>query len=840
PEPEVVKKPFPWWIIVVIVVVVVIGGVVAFLLARGEPELAITAAASAEPVIAGQDLTYTITISNTGSGRAEGVVLTDTLPAGVTFVSASTDECQPTQAESVIACQLSEPVRENVQIDLIVAVDGSTRGIITNTLLLRSADTESPEEVIQSQTATSAVGQVALAVEMTGPGSARADQEIMYQVLVNNGGPSHARDVVVTYARPAGILGASAASSKGNCSDTGTELLCELGGIEADASLPVTITVVPGPAVVGTLDGVVTVTDSDGSTVEAPQVTTQVESATGLALAVNPSSNLALLGEEFQYTVSIWNNSPLAANDVQLSYTLPEGWEYVSTEPECAQQLFGGQVTLLCNFGSLPADPGDVRSVVISLLPTVEGATSNTFLVSSANLPDAEFALETQVAKAFSSVGLHFDGVNDWIELQEFNVPESFTVEMWINPETSRDQQSFIGKHTAAGDNIFLIGYWDGGLYVTLNGQTYTAGTKATGLYHLAVVIEKRTLSQSIVTVYQNGQVFWDREFASVLGTNISGKPWVLGQDWDGDVPTDFFDGAMAEVRIWDHPRTQEQIAQNMELRLNGDEPGLVAYWPLTEQTGVVAGDRAGNGYDGALKSGPIWVDATPPADFGMALQLDGVNDYLFIPDTPSLDLTAFTISVLVRPTQVTGDWQPLVVKEASDGGTRNYGLYINPNTPTIHYSFHHSDCQTWRSYNSNASLTLNEWNHVVMTYDGNTFQLYINGNLDSSRSIASPVCQNDHPVLIGRELARFQPFAGSIDEVRIFNRALSADEILATLGQPLRGNETGLVGYWRFDESENNRVFDMSGNGNDGNLFQGPIIFFPTLFPIIPDRMRQ
>ncbi|MCI0578382.1 MAG: hypothetical protein L0331_19535, partial [Chloroflexi bacterium] len=611
---EVVKKPFPWWIIVVIVVVVVIGGVVAFLLARGEPELAITAAASAEPVIAGQDLTYTITISNTGSGRAEGVVLTDTLPAGVTFVSASTDECQPGEVAGVVLCTLSDAVDggDTIQIDLTVTVDGAVRETLLNTITLKNVGQEG--EAIQGQTATTVVGQVGLSVDLAGPESAEAGQEVTYQVAVNNSGPSHARDVVVTYPLPAGVLGANAASSKGNCGEAaGGELRCELGVIESGATIPVTITVVPGPGSLGALIGAVTVADGDGATLESSPVTTQVTSATGLSLAVNPSSSQALLGEVFQYTVSLWNNSGQVVNEVELSYALPEGWEYISTEPECAQQLFGGQVTLICSFGSLPADPNDVRSVVIALLPTVENVTSNTFVVTSANLPEAQVVQETRVAKAFSSVGLYFDGANDWVALPDFNVPESFTVEMWVSPEASRDGQAFIAKQGAAGSSIFRVGYWEGGLQVGLREEKYTAGDKLTGLYHLAVVVEKRTLSQSMVTVYQNGQVFWDREFAEVLGADISGGPWTLGQLTAGGVTGSFFGGAMAEVRIWDHARSPEQINQFMEQRLEGNEAGLIAYWPLVETSGTVVTDQSGRGRDGQPMNGLVWIASNEP-----------------------------------------------------------------------------------------------------------------------------------------------------------------------------------------------------------------------------------
>ncbi len=63
-------------------------------------------------------------------------------------------------------------------------------------------------------------------------------------------------------------------------------------------------------------------------------------------------------------------------------------------------------------------------------------------------------------------------------------------------------------------------------------------------------------------------------------------------------------------------------------------------------------------------------------------------------------------------------------------------------------------------------------------------------------------------------------PFAGTIDEVRIWNYARSQTEIRRDMCRRLTGNEPGLVGYWRFDECSGNIAFDASGNGNHGTLY--------------------
>jgi uncharacterized repeat protein (TIGR01451 family) len=210
----------------------------------------------------------------------------------------------------------------------------------------------------------------------------------------------------------------------------------------------------------------------------------------------------------------------------------------------------------------------------------------------------------------------------------------------------------------------------------------------------------------------------------------------------------------------------------------NVDMAGNVLLLHLNEPTGAVAfADTSGQDNNGSC-SGTACPIAGRPGEFSNALYFDGVDDYVSVPDSPALDLTTFSIGVWVKPTQVKNGYQPLIVKEKNTGWARNYGLFIVPSTMTVHFSFQAGNCTTWRSYSSIGSMTQNAWNHVMMTYDGSRFKLYLNGSLDTSADIASSVCQNNEPLKIGRELSAYTPFVGYIDEVAIFDRALSPDAI--------------------------------------------------------------
>ncbi|MFO0052101.1 MAG: LamG-like jellyroll fold domain-containing protein, partial [Dolichospermum sp.] len=200
-------------------------------------------------------------------------------------------------------------------------------------------------------------------------------------------------------------------------------------------------------------------------------------------------------------------------------------------------------------------------------------------------------------------------------------------------------------------------------------------------------------------------------------------------------------------------------------------------------------------------------------------LSFNGVDNYVEIPHSAALSLNTFTLEAWVNQTQIKGDWQPIITKGANNGYEVNYGLFIRPNESRLHFAFQDSN-GNWQYINaSQASLTLNQLTHVAATYDGAKLSLYINGQLDTSVDWVGTPLQNNYPVKIGRELNAWNPFAGQIDDVRIWNVARTQTEIQANYNQQLVGNETGLAGYWNFNEPSGSTALDKTINGNNGNI---------------------
>ncbi len=123
------------------------------------------------------------------------------------------------------------------------------------------------------------------------------------------------------------------------------------------------------------------------------------------------------------------------------------------------------------------------------------------------------------------------------------------------------------------------------------------------------------------------------------------------------------------------------------------------------------------------------------------------------------------------------------------------------------------------------GSMNLNTWYHVAGTYDGDSVKVFINGIQQGSLYMPTGMVPGTaYPWRFGRlsdpSQAQTRYWSGQIDEVRIWNRSLTASEILARYDHHLDpAQETGLVGYWRFNDGNGTTVTDQTSNGNNGTL---------------------
>jgi hypothetical protein len=206
-----------------------------------------------------------------------------------------------------------------------------------------------------------------------------------------------------------------------------------------------------------------------------------------------------------------------------------------------------------------------------------------------------------------------------------------------------------------------------------------------------------------------------------------------------------------------------------------GDDEGLIGYWSFDEGSGDVAEDSSGNGNDGNLVRDPEWVDGK----YGKALKFSTAQRHkVEIPHSDSFATIteAVTMEAWVNPANFSA-WFSFGVK-----GDITYGMFINP---ARYVRIHYSGGSTLDTPAN--SINANEWTHVVGTYDGTTVRIYLNGEVKAEMDASAAIAANASSYVIGGTQESRDWFDGMIDEVKLYNRGLTEDEVK----ESMKGSDT-------------------------------------------------
>ena len=200
------------------------------------------------------------------------------------------------------------------------------------------------------------------------------------------------------------------------------------------------------------------------------------------------------------------------------------------------------------------------------------------------------------------------------------------------------------------------------------------------------------------------------------------------------------------------------------------------------------------------------------------SLSFDGGNSVEVSDINSSLDdiSNEITIEANIYVHQIpNGNHSRIVHRSEGVGGVSNrYGFSVTP------VEQGNGKLEFWieniAGIQSSYSLNLNQWYHVAGVYDGNQISVFIDGQLAGFTEASGSFQVDEWPFWIGSANGNSH-FIGKIDNVRIWNQALSEEMLSQYSNCPPSGDEEGLVGYWDFEEGSGINVSDISGNGNDG-----------------------
>ena len=501
----------------------------------------------------------------------------------------------------------------------------------------------------------------------------------------------------------------------------------------------------------------------------------------------------------------------------------------------------------------------DGKDVVNGVVMDRSGSNANGNLLGP--IATSTFYKLGKIGQAFN-----FDGTDDYVTLgtpAALSSTAEVSLSAWVYVNVAGGNYSIIHDVTAGGSHgqygLSIIATkmrlsWSNG--VTAANFESTSAVESVGTWQHLVAVRSGSAGNLSVTLYVNG--------VSVPGTFITGgsstsvysslQGLAIGRA--GALSLQYFPGLIDDARIYNRALSATEVkalylagggkqnaSQNLKLT-----SGLLGLWSFDGKDVVngVAMDRSGNGNNGNL-GGPVATSTFyKPGKIGQSFQFDGVDDQVKVFNNGTIfnpGTSNFTYSAWVK---VSGGSGTRMIIGMYNGGIGLVQFYISGSN-FASFVIRDSSAVTSTAAGSTA-LNDGQWHHVVGVRTGGSGGgplVYVDGVLVNTGStgianvsvpcttlfiggsITSAVC-SDNPATANESF-----FNGLIDDVRIYNRALSATEIKAlylagggkvNVSQNLKLT-SGLVGLWPFDGKDvvNGVAKDRSGSGLDGNLF-GPI----------------
>lgn len=207
-------------------------------------------------------------------------------------------------------------------------------------------------------------------------------------------------------------------------------------------------------------------------------------------------------------------------------------------------------------------------------------------------------------------------------------------------------------------------------------------------------------------------------------------------------------------------------------------DPHTVALWHFDEGSGTTLHDETGVN-DGTIYGNPTWVDGK----FGKALQLDGVDDYIRVPDDPSIEVSSITVEAWVKRLGSPGSYKYIISKYyaarpelwSSFAFTTGWG-------GGLFFYIGYTDYLA-RSPNAGTGIWDGDWHHIVGTFDGSDVRLYVDGvQVGTGTPTTESIAYDTGDLFIGNYRPEWGLFSGTIDEVRIRNIARAPANMDKTL----------------------------------------------------------
>ena len=473
-------------------------------------------------------------------------------------------------------------------------------------------------------------------------------------------------------------------------------------------------------------------------------------SGTAATISANASHAAGISSVQF-----LLDGNPLGPPDAAPPYTLlwntttvPDGSHDVSAQALTPTGLYGTSFPVIVTVANNGPGPGPEPSPVTisNVLVSRRTASSATVTWTTNVLATSEVAYGPDSTYGLFASDVSF-GINHSIALTGLTPSTTYHYQV-----TSRDA---VGNSATAGDFIFTTPAVSD---LTCNLIAPVGGTIVSSIINVE--------AEAFGTASVRGlQFLLD---GAPLGPEFTLTPYVLA--WD---TRSVLNGSHVLSAVVRDPTNNQATCAPVTVVVSNSGPstvGLVAAFGFDENGGATAADSTGNANHGSV-SGATW---TSSGRFGSALAFDGSDDIVTVNDASTLDLTnALTLEAWVFPTTLSG-WRTALLKERPGGLA--YALYAHDNQPRPAGYVNVGGID--RAAVGTTALPLNAWSHITTTYDGAMLRLFVNAVQVGATAVTGGAVVSANQLSIGGNTAWGEYLAGRLDEIRIYNRALTQPEI--------------------------------------------------------------
>jgi hypothetical protein len=433
---------------------------------------------------------------------------------------------------------------------------------------------------------------------------------------------------------------------------------------------------------------------------------------------------------------------------------------------------------------------------------------------------------------------LRFNGTNGFVSVPHNAALNAYplTVTAWVR--TSRVALSYdaiLNKYFGGSGNGYSFHIYNGRLrawyfrdgvnFVYPADPGFDGGFIADGQWHHVALV----IGPAGGTIYIDGSSLGTPQgWTGTPGAPTTAQPVTIGQ-----YPTSASTvaGDVDEVTIWNRTLSLSELNYLKHRRLNGNEDGLLSLWHLNEGTNTTSADATPAARTATLNGNVAWATSAAPIALSMiatnCLRFTGVAGHVQVPHHTNLNAFPLTVSTWIKTSRNAATVDGIASKYV-ESSLNGYSLFLYNGRIRAWY-FKDSGNYIWDGgLGVDGGLVADgNWHHIAFVVSTNRGQLFVDGvptgSLNWTGTPGATTTTNNFQAGQYWLNPTYPAFNGTLDEVAVWNRALTTNEVLSIKNLPLAGNEPNLVACWRLDEDTGTTAADATGHGHGGAFVGTP-----------------